>query len=235
MAKVLFLSHDELAALLAAAQASGSADYTLLLTIYLLALRASEAVGLKMSDYDGGSARIMVGVLKRFHRKRQKDGSFVPAELPPPLRVRCEVPAELCEALDSHVASRRSAGAGRSDPIFAWGDGSMTRWTVLGAYHRAARAPSKPVARVRHPHVLRHTRAMHQIENMRRRALDEGKAVTPLEMMKQLKELLRHASDSTCLQYIHATEESAELSRKATSDLASGVVARVNALRKAGR
>ena len=220
MAALLYLTETELRALLEAAHARSPADRALLSTTYYLALRASEAAGLKLTDFDAGRGRVMVGVLKRFHRKRLPDGSWDPPTLPPPPRVACQLSSRVNQQLAEHVSTLRARGYS-GQWLFPTRDSKRPpdRFDVLRVYHQAAKKIKLSGARLRHPHVLRHSRAMHHIDSIKRRAAEAGKIVSTLDMLSELRELLRHATDTVCLQYIRATDEVVEFSKQASQDL----------------
>lgn len=209
MARIIYLTGDEVAALLQAARDESPSDYALLSTVYFFALRVSEAAGIRRSDFDYARKRLTIGVLKR----RSKNN---PGEAP---RVTCDVPDNLAEVLREQ--QDRAFSNLWLFPAHRRRKDHPTRFHVESVYRKYGARIGLDPSRVRRPHCLRHSRAMHLLDGMKEEARRNNKALSTLEMIQELKDLLRHATDQMCLKYIHSTEETAQLSRAATAALSA--------------
>jgi integrase len=204
---------------LGAAEANGPREGALLKTVYYLALRATEAANLRRDDFSPRRGTLTVGVLKRSKRERRPDGTR--SDPKPPPRVACALDSYMVERLVEHTTELDAAGV-RSEWLFPpprQNKRAPSRWDVLTAYHRAAKQAALGETLQRHPHVLRHTRAMQHLAQMAEAARAAGKTLHSLEMVKELQKVLRHASEDTCMSYIHETEAGAEFSAAATASI----------------
>lgn len=217
MPALLYLSEDELRRLLQEARKGNGYDFALLLTIYELALRASEAGGLRRDEVNWGRRTCIVRVLKRFKAKKDKvTGAIIEARRPPPIE-HCDMSLELTAVLKDHC---EKVGAGsewvfpsRKDPTK-----QIDRSAIKYIYFKYAHKIGLGQNREWHPHILRHTKGTMKAQQL------TAKGMGALEQIKELQNTLRHADEKTCLQYIHASSKARQVSKEVDAEMTSSLL-----------
>ena len=208
MAHNLYLTESEVANLLTAARKSRYADYALLTTVYVLALRSTEATLIKREHVNFEREFVRVHVLKRSKDKKDGAGNITQKRKPPPA---VDVPADevLLGILREHlVQCVRSVWLfpHPSDP-----ERPITRGLVKYAYYKAAKEIGLRDGYVWHPHLLRASRATHKARELAKLG------VPPLEAVAEVQAALRHATPGMAFEYVKETSETREQARKADS------------------
>jgi integrase len=207
MSQAMFLTEEELTSVLAHAKARGFSDFALLLTIYELGCRATEAATLRRADADFPRNTILVHVLKR----RAANGK-APA-------IRCPISPALAKVLQAHIATAPASPWMFPHPSSP--DKSINRKHVSYVYYLAAHAAGLGPHREWHPHLLRHSCGTHKAQ-----ALGE-QGVGSLESAKLIQETLRHATGAMALTYVHASSEAAQKSKDVTDNLTANLLKRI--------
>ena len=216
MAELLYLSEDELRKLLSAAREANGYDFTLLLALYELALRASEAAVLRRDEVNWGRRTVIVRVLKRFKAKKDKvTGEIVEARKPPPVE-HVSLSSELATVLKKHCDESPT-----SEWIF-YNRRDVTKPTDRSAikyvYYKYAHKIGLGQNREWHPHILRHTKGTIKARQL------TAKKMPWFEQINELKNTLRHADEKTCLQYIHASSEARQVSKEVDEEMTSSLL-----------
>lgn len=213
MEKVLYLTHDEQKSLIEAARSRGLYQHAFISTVLSLGLRVSEAVGLERGDFDYKRSKLIVGVLKKKGKKKTEDGGAVPQ------RQSCELSPNVNEILYRHIQNSPS-----SNWIFYYPkipDRQATRHNLTDIYWSLGREIGLPHEKVRRIHVLRHTRAMREVEYLKNLSQETGQSLSASEVLLRLKTLLRHTDETVCLKYIQMSEAAKKLSEQAALKLDS--------------
>ena len=215
MAALLYLSEDELRRLLQEARKANGYDFALLLTIYELALRASEAGALRRDEVNWGRRTVIVRVLKRFKAKKDKvTGAITEARKPPPIE-HCDMSLELTAVLKDHCDKTKSEWVfpnkkDATKPI----DRSAIKYIYFKYAHKIGLGQNREW----HPHILRHTKGTMKAQQL------TAKGMGALEQIKELQNTLRHADEKTCLQYIHASSKARQVSKEVDAEMTSSLL-----------
>jgi integrase len=211
MAHTLQLTEDDVLRLFRTAYERSYANYALLVTIYTLALRSSEATVIRRDEVNLSRQCVSVHVLKRSKTKR-KDGVVIRGPKPPPV-VDVSVEQELLDILREHIC--RSPPSEWLFPHPRDASKPITRGLVKYAYWCAAHKLGFGPGYEWHPHLLRSARATHKA-----RELQKIKA-PPLEAVAEIQATLRHATPTMAFEYVKESSELREEARKADAALVS--------------
>jgi len=218
MAHNLYLTEDEIGRLFQAARAASHADFALLVVVYVLALRITEAASIKRDEVDFTRGYIRIRVLKRSKDKKDAAGKVTQKRKAPPV-VDVQVDAALLDILREHI---------RQAPASPWlfphpKDPAQptTRGLVQYAYHKAAVKIGLGKGYVWHPHLLRASRATH-------RAKELAKLGTPpLEAVAEVQATLRHASPGMAFEYVKESSETRQAAQKADTAAVRRILGKV--------
>ncbi len=186
-ARVVFLTPEEMLALLRSARKRSARDHAMILLAYRHGMRASEICGLRLADVDLKTESITVERLK---------GSLVTVQ--PTYGHKGQPLLDERKALRAWLRERSDDG---SAYLFtSQKGGRLSRVQFFRIFQAIAETAGLPAGK-RHPHVLKHSLASHLVA-----------ANVNLALVKQS---LGHRSISSTMQYVGTTDDqAAEASRK---------------------
>ena len=189
---MVYLTPDELLAVLKAAKARSARDWAMVLLTYRHGLRASEVCNLKLTDVDLKASSISIRRLK---------GSLHTVQ---PLYQHRGQP--LLDEVGALRAWRRERRADGSDFLFtSQKGGRLDRTQFFRIFRACAEAAGLPSEK-RHPHVLKHTLASHLVA-----------ANVNLALVRQC---LGHKTIGSTMQYVGVSDgQAAEAAQKAMMQL----------------
>ena len=189
---MIYLTPDELLAVLKAARARSVRDWAMVLLAYRHGLRASEVCDLKLTDVDLKASSISIRRLK---------GSLHTVQ---PLYQHRGQP--LLDEVGALRAWRRERRADGSDFLFtSQKGGRLDRTQFFRIFRACAQAAGLPPEK-RHPHVLKHTLASHLVA-----------ANVNLALVRQC---LGHKTIGSTMQYVGVSDgQAAEAAQKAMMQL----------------
>lgn len=190
--RMVFLTPEEILAVLKAARGRSIRDWALILLAYRHGLRASEVVSLKLADVDLKAGSISVRRLK---------GSLHTVQ---PLYQHRGQP--LLNEVFAHRAWLRRRPADGSDFLFTSQKGrKLGREQFFRVFQKVARIAGLP-ANKRYPHVLKHSLASHLVAGNVNLAL--------------VRQALGHRSINSTMQYVGTNDgQAAEAAQKALMEL----------------
>ena len=189
---LIFLSPEEVLAVLKAARGRSTRDWAMILLAYRHGLRASEACGLKLADIDMKSGSISIRRLK---------GSLQTVQ--PLYPHRGQPLLDEIAALRTWLRERRSDG---SDYLFtSQKGGKLDRTQFFRLFQTVAETAGLPIEK-RHPHVLKHSLASHLVAGNVNLAL--------------IRQALGHRSINSTMKYVGTSDgQAAEAAQKALMGL----------------
>jgi site-specific recombinase XerD len=176
--KMVFLTTDEVLAVLKAARARSTRDWAMILLAYRHGLRASEVCGLKLSDVDLKAGSVSIRRLK---------GSLQTVQ--PLYSHRGQPLLDEMNALRAWLRERQSDG---SDYLFtSQKGGKLDRTQFFRIFQTVAETAALPIEK-RHPHALKHSLASHLVAGNVNLAL--------------VKQALGHKSISSTMEYVGVSD-----------------------------